>query len=79
VRGLVQGVGFRVAVARRAFGVAGWARNLEDGGVEVVLEGEPEAVARIEAFVREGPSGARVDEVEEADEEAEGMDGFRVR
>jgi acylphosphatase len=79
VRGLVQGVGFRVAVARRAFGVAGWARNLGDGGVEVVLEGEPEAVARIEAFVREGPSGARVDEVEEADEEAEGIDGFRVR
>jgi acylphosphatase len=79
VRGLVQGVGFRVAVARRAFGVAGWARNLRDGGVEVVLEGEPEAVARVEALVREGPRGARVDEVEADDEEPEGIDGFRVR
>lgn len=79
MRGLVQGVGFRVAVARRAFGVAGWARNLRDGGVEVVLEGEPEAVARVEAFVREGPRGARVDGVEAADEEPGEIDGFRVR
>lgn len=79
MRGLVQGVGFRVAVARRAFGVAGWARNLADGGVEVVLEGEPEPVARVEAFVREGPRGSRVDEVEPADEEPEGIAGFRVR
>lgn len=79
MRGLVQGVGFRVAVARRAFGVAGWARNLPDGGVEVVLEGEPEAVARVEAFVREGPRGARVDEVEAADEEPGRTAGFRVR
>ena len=44
-----------------------------------MLEGEPEAVARVEGFVREGPRGARVDEVEEADEEPEGIDGFRVR
>ena len=79
MHGLVQGVGFRVAVARRASGVAGWARNLRDGGVEVVLEGEPEAVARIEGFVREGPRGARVDEVDADDEEPEGIDGFRVR
>jgi acylphosphatase len=44
-----------------------------------VLEGEPEAVARVEALVREGPRGARVDEVEADDEEPEGIDGFRVR
>ena len=79
MRGVVQGVGFRVAVARRAFRVAGWARNLRDGGVRVVLEGEPEAVARVEGFVREGPRGARVDEVEAVDEEPEGIDRFRVR
>jgi acylphosphatase len=79
VRGLVQGIGFRVSVARRASGVAGWARNLPDGGVEVVLEGEPDAVARMEAFVREGPRGARVDEVEADDEQPEGLAGFRIR
>ena len=78
VRGLVQGVGFRVSVARRAGGVAGWARNLPDGSVEVVLEGEPEEVARVEAYVREGPRGARVERVEAADEQPDGIDGFRV-
>ena len=79
VRGLVQGVGFRVSVARRAGGVAGWARNLPDGRVEVVLEGEREDVARVEALVRDGPRGARVDEVEAEDEEPQGLAGFRVR
>jgi hypothetical protein len=44
-----------------------------------VLEGEPDAVARVEAFVREGPRGARVDEVEAADAQPEGLAGFRIR
>ena len=79
MRGIVQGVGFRVSVARRAHDVAGWVRNLPDGRVEVVLEGEPDAVARVEAFVREGPRGARVDEVEATDEEPEGLRRFEIR
>jgi acylphosphatase len=79
VRGIVQGVGFRVSVARRAHGVAGWARNLPDGRVEVVLEGEPYAVAAVEAFVRDGPRGARVEGVEATDEEPEGLRGFDIR
>ena len=79
VRGIVQGVGFRVSVARRAHGVAGWARNLPDGRVEVVLEGEADAVATVEAFVREGPRGARVDEVEATDEEPESLRAFEIR
>ena len=79
VSGIVQGVGFRISVARRLRGVAGWVRNLPDGRVEVVLEGEPDAVATAEAFVREGPRGARVEEVEAADEEPEGLRGFEIR
>jgi acylphosphatase len=79
VRGIVQGVGFRVSVARRAHGVAGWVRNLPDGRVEVVLEGERDAVAAVESFVRDGPRGARVDDVEATDEEAEGLRGFEIR
>jgi acylphosphatase len=79
VRGIVQGVGFRVSVARRAHNVAGWTRNLPDGRVEVVLEGEPDAVAAVEAFVRKGPRGARVDGVEATDEEPEGLRGFDIR
>jgi acylphosphatase len=79
VRGVVQGVGFRVSVARRAHGVAGWVRNLPDGQVEVVLEGEADSVAAVEAFVREGPRGARVDDVEATDEEPAGLRGFEIR
>jgi len=79
VRGIVQGVGFRVSVARRAHGVTGWVRNLPDGRVEVVLEGDPDAVAAVEAFVREGPRAARVDGVAAADEEPEGLRSFEIR
>ena len=79
VRGIVQGVGFRISVGRRAHGVAGWVRNLPDGRVEVVLEGEREAVSAVESFVREGPRGARVDDVEAADEEPEGLRRFEIR
>ena len=79
VRGIVQGVGFRISVARRAHGVAGCVRNLPDGRVEVVLEGEAEDVAAVESFVREGPRGARVDDVEATDEEPEGLRRFEIR
>ena len=79
VRGIVQGVGFRVSVARRAHGVAGWVRNLPDGRVEVVLEGEPEAVDAVEAFVREGPRGAQVEGVEASDEKPAGLRSFEIR
>ncbi|HEY7500489.1 MAG TPA: acylphosphatase [Vicinamibacterales bacterium] len=65
VSGRVQGVGFRFFVEARAAaeGVHGWVRNLSDGRVEALVEGEVEAVERIEAAVRRGPSGARVDDV----------------
>ena len=59
--------------------MTGWVRNNWDGSVEAVLEGEPEAAERVVAFMREGPRGARVDRVEVADEEPEGLSGFHVR
>ena len=81
VTGRVQGVFFRDSLRSRAAaeGVAGWARNCSDGSVEVVLEGEPEAVATVEAFVRAGPRGARVNEVEATDEEPTGLTRFEIR
>lgn len=64
IRGRVQGVGFRWfahdAAARE--GVHGWVRNLGDGGVEALVEGEVESVRRLEAALRRGPAAARVDE-----------------
>jgi len=81
VQGHVQGVYFRETLRRRAgaAGVSGWVRNRSDGRVEAVLEGEREAVERLVAFAREGPRGARVDWVDVANEEPEGLEGFEVR
>ena len=81
VSGRVQGVWFRGTTEQRAreFGVSGWAKNCADGSVEVVAEGEPEAVDRLIAFLREGPRRAEVASVDVADEEPEGLSGFETR
>lgn len=82
IAGRVQGVGFRWfthdAAARE--GVHGWVRNLADGSVEVVLEGDVTAVDRIEAKLRRGPSGARVEQVDVEEQAPEGrVAGFEIR
>ena len=63
IGGRVQGVGFRMfaqsAAARE--GVHGFARNLEDGRVEVAVEGDREAVDRVELAMRRGPAAAVVE------------------
>lgn len=70
VEGLVQGVYFRDTCRRTAAAqaVTGWVRNLPDGRVEAVFEGEPEAVARMVEWTRTGPPHARVDDVRAVDE-----------
>jgi acylphosphatase len=79
--GLVQGVFFRDSTRRvaKAAGVAGWVRNRQDGAVEVVLEGNADAVQRLVDFCSIGPRGAQVDEVEVHDEPPQGLAGFHVR
>ena len=81
VQGHVQGVFFRETTRRTAerHDVSGWVRNRPDGAVEAVLEGEEEAVGRVLEFLREGPRGAWVDDVEVAEEEPERLEGFSVR
>ena len=81
VQGHVQGVFFRETTKRRALsaGVAGWVRNLPDGRVEAVFEGERAAVERLVDYAREGPRGARVDWVDIQAEEPEGLSGFAIR
>jgi acylphosphatase len=59
--------------------VAGWARNTPEGTVEAVLEGDEDAVARLSAFARKGPEGARVEHVDECAEEPQGLTGFSIR
>ena len=63
IAGRVQGVGFRWFtrdVAARE-GAHGWVRNLADGSVEVVVEGDEASIDRLEAAVRRGPPSARVE------------------
>lgn len=66
VSGRVQGVFYRDSTRERALGLglSGWVRNLPEGGVEVVVAGEAEAVAELAAWLWEGPRGASVSGVE---------------
>jgi acylphosphatase len=70
VSGVVQGVGFRWFVARhaRALGLAGYARNLPDGRVEVVVSGPDEALPALERLLRAGPANAQVQGLERSSE-----------
>ena len=82
VSGRVQGVFFRDSTQREArrLGVDGWVRNLDDGTVEAVFEGDAPAVEAMLDFCRRGPERARVDRLEvEASEPLEGLTGFEVR
>jgi acylphosphatase len=66
ISGRVQGVGFRWFARETADreGVHGWVRNLPDGRVEALAEGDAEALERFERSLRHGPRGARVDDIE---------------
>ena len=78
--GRVQGVGFRYSMARKArdLGLTGWVRNRADGSVEAVVQGSPEAVARIVAWARHGPPQSAVDHVE-VDPDDGIFDAFETR
>jgi acylphosphatase len=80
VRGRVQGVGFRWFAKEEAasLGVTGWARNVEDGSVEIEAEGDPEAVEAFVERIRSGPPAARVESVGVKTVEPKGGSGFRT-
>ena len=85
VHGQVQGVGFRWWTRSRALelGLAGYAKNLIDGRVEVVAEGDHGDVDKLKALLEEQPSGAgrpgRVDTVIAQYTEPRGAEGFESR
>jgi acylphosphatase len=65
VSGRVQGVFFRASTRNEAerLGLAGTARNLDDGRVEVIASGADEALSALERWLWQGPPSARVEEV----------------
>jgi len=82
VSGRVQGVFFRHETKLRAIrnNVTGWVRNLPDGRVEAVFEGDKEAVEAMINFCRIGPPGAKVENVEIIWESPTGeFKDFRIR
>jgi acylphosphatase len=70
ITGKVQGVWYRGSMREEALrlGVRGWARNLPDGSVEALVEGDPAAVRQLIAWCHRGPSGARVADIRETPE-----------
>ena len=81
ISGRVQGVGFRFFAEdqARAENVAGHVRNLPDGRVEVVAEGDEEGVLRFERALHRGPRGAIVERVVAESIPAEQRFGFSIR
>lgn len=82
VHGFVQRVGFRQFALRRAraLGLTGWVMNREDGAVEIVAEGVAEDLERFLRKVCDGPTYARVQEVEvEWGDPQRDSTGFQIR
>jgi acylphosphatase len=82
ISGRVQGVFFRSETKEKAdeYGVKGWVRNLPDGRVEAIFEGEKEKVDKIIEFCRHGPPGAIVKNIEIIWEEWRGeFKDFRIK
>ncbi len=82
ISGRVQGVCFRHYTRQTALarGVDGWVRNLPDGRVEAVIEGEEPAVKATIEWCRQGPDMARVDKVEVEEETVDNeLTGFSIR
>ena len=81
VSGKVQGVFYRDTTKKEADkrGVRGWVRNLRDGRVEAVFEGDAKAVDDIVAWCRVGSPLSRPTHVERKDEPEEGLAAFEIR
>jgi len=80
ISGLVQGVFFRVFVKENAerYNVKGFVRNLEDGRVEVFLEGNANDVNKMIELCKKGPKHAKIEKVEEKPEHFQGFKTFKI-
>ena len=81
ISGSVQDMGYRSFVRERAFelSIKGWVRNLPDGRVEAVFEGESTDIEKIIILCKKGPPRSSVTNIEEKEEEPENLKGFEIR
>ncbi|HDN50998.1 MAG TPA: acylphosphatase [Thermoplasmatales archaeon] len=81
ISGRVQGVWFRAHTREKAeeLGISGWVRNLPDGRVEAVFEGEDEKVDEMVKWCHRGPPLSRVEKVDVEYETPKGEKGFTIR
>lgn len=76
----MHGVFFRASMATVASNenVAGWVRNVPDGSVEAILEGDEKSVLKVVEWARRGPPRARVDQVKMERLVVRNLRGFRI-
>jgi len=82
ISGRVQGVWFRASMSNEGakLGLKGWARNLDDGRVEAVIEGMEHDVEKLIAWCHNGPPMARVDDIVVENEDVTGKESaFKTR
>lgn len=82
VNGIVQGVGFRWYAQKigKRVGVSGWVKNLPDGRVEIVIEGEEDKINRFVEELKEGYLGDNIRKIENFEEEYKGeFKSFEIR
>ncbi len=80
ISGLVQGVFFRSFTQKKAqeLGLAGWVRNLKDGRVESVFEGEKDKIDKMIKWCYQGPPNSKVEKVEKVEEAEKGLKSFEI-
>lgn len=80
ITGTVQGVFFRAFVKENAerYNVKGFVRNLEDGRVEIFLEGNADDVNKIVDLCKKGPKHSQIRKVEEKPEKFQDLKAFKV-
>lgn len=83
VKGKVQGVGFRdhtYQAAKKMGGLSGWVRNLDNGDVEILVQGDGAKVKQFMEWVHQGPTNARIDMIDEKEVRVEdALTSFAIR
>jgi acylphosphatase len=80
ISGIVQGIFYRGFIKENAekLGVKGFVRNLDDGRVEIFIEGNPDEVKKMIELAKKGPKHAEIKKVEEKPERFQDFKSFKV-